>query len=91
MATTKDKLRDKFALFKSGFWGRLVDITLGLILLLLGMYFWVEDDSITMLTMVLLFIGIFAFSAGAFNVCWAAPIIGIPFRGKDVERKKENQ
>jgi len=71
-----DQLREKFARFKSGVWGRTVDITLGIVLLLFG--FWLVGA----VRYVVWFFGVFALTAGLFNVCWLAPVIGIPFSGK---------
>ena len=71
----------KFARFKSGPIGRTIDITLGLTLI------WWGSDFSSLVKDLAFIIGIFALLAGVLNVCWAAPIIGVPFRGKDVPKK----
>jgi len=72
--------RLKFARFKSGPLGRTIDTILGLVLI------WWGRDLSSLLKDLATVIGILALLAGVLNVCWAAPIIGIPFRGKDVPR-----
>lgn len=71
----------KFAQFKSGPIGRTIDIILGLGLIWWGRKFssFVNDFGVA--------IGVLAFLAGALNLCWAAPILGIPFRGKDLPKE----
>jgi hypothetical protein len=71
----------KFARFKSGPLGRTIDTILGLALICWG------SDLSSLLKDIAVVIGIFALLAGVLNVCWVAPIIGIPFRGKDVPRQ----
>jgi len=61
--------------FKNSKIGRTIDITLGSSLIAYAIFF--EPYRI-----VALIIGVLAFTAGTFNVCWAAPIIGVPFSGK---------
>jgi len=70
----------KFARFKSGPLARTIDTLLGLALIWWGSHLstWVEGFASV--------IGVFALLAGVLNVCWVAPIIGIPFRGKDVPK-----
>ena len=72
----------KFARFKSGPIGRTIDITLGISLIWWGSNFSspLKDGAFV--------IGIFALLAGVLNVCWAAPFIGVPFRGKYVPKEK---
>ena len=72
----------KFAQFKSSALGRVIDITLGVVLI------WWGSDFASTMEYITVIIGLFALSAGAFNICWAAPIIGIPFRGKDVPSRE---
>ena len=72
----------RFARFKSGPIGRSIDTVLGLSLI------WWGSDFTSLLKVIAFIIGIFALLAGVLNVCWAAPIIGVPFRGKDVPKKK---
>ena len=70
----------RFARLKSGPLGRVIDTVLGLTLIWWGIGFssWVQGLAVV--------IGVFALLAGVLNVCWAAPIVGIPFRGKDVPK-----
>ena len=77
---TNKTFKEKFQDFKSGKLGRTIDITLGILLLAYTVFF--EPYRI-----VAVIIGVFAFTAGAFNVCWAAPIIGIPFKGNSKLKK----
>lgn len=70
----------KFARFKSGPPGRIIDTILGLALIGWG------SDLASPIKVLALVIGILALLAGVLNVCWVAPIIGIPFRGKDVPK-----
>ena len=70
----------KFARFKPGPLGRTIDTILGLALI------WWGSDLSSLVKVVAVVIGILALLAGVLNVCWAAPIIGIPFRGKDVPK-----
>lgn len=70
----------KFARFKSGPPGRTIDTTLGVALI------WWGSDLSSPTRILATVIGIFALLAGVLNVCWAAPFIGVPFRGKDVPR-----
>lgn len=72
----------KFARFKSGLPGRTIDTILGLALI------WWGYDLSSLVKDFAVVIGIFALLAGVLNVCWAAPFIGIPFRGKDVPRDR---
>ncbi len=78
---TKKSFKQKFRNFKEGRMGRTVDITLGSLLLIYSILF--EPYRI-----IALMIGILAFTAGVFNVCWAAPFIGIPFKGKSNKKNK---
>ena len=71
----------KFARFKSGPLGRSIDTILGLALI------WWGSDFSSMVNDLAVVIGIFALLAGVLNVCWVAPIIGIPFRGKDIPKE----
>lgn len=68
----------KFARFKSGPWGRAIDITLGIVLMWWGSSFGSAIEDLAFV------IGVFALTAGVFNVCWLWFIVGIPFRGRDV-------
>ena len=77
---TNKSFKQKFRSFKEGRIGRTIDITLGILLFTYAIFF--EPYRI-----VAVIIGIFAFTAGAFNVCWAAPIIGIPFKGNSKYKK----
>ncbi len=77
---THKNFKTKFQAFKSGKLGRTIDITLGISLIGYAIFF--EPYRI-----VAVIIGFFAFTAGAFNVCWAAPIIGIPFKGNSAEKE----
>ena len=70
----------KFARFKSSPLGRSIDVTLGLSLI------WWGSSLSSFVKDIALFIGVLALIAGASNVCWVAPIIGISFRGKDVPK-----
>lgn len=70
----------KFARFKSGPPGRIIDTILGFSLI------WWGSDLSSLVKDVAVVIGIFALIAGVLNVCWVAPIIGIPFWGKDVPK-----
>ena len=72
---TDKNFKTKFQEFKSGKIGRTIDITLGTLLIIYAIFF--EPYRI-----VAVIIGVLAFTAGAFNICWAAPLIGIPFKGK---------
>ncbi|MBI1424240.1 MAG: hypothetical protein GC149_12285 [Gammaproteobacteria bacterium] len=71
----------KFARFKSGPLGRTIDTILGLALI------WWGSSLSSLFKDLALVIGIFALLAGVLNVCWVAPIIGIPFRGKDIPKE----
>lgn len=71
----------KFARFKSGPLGRTIDTILGLALI------WWGSDFTSLIKVLAEVIGILALLAGVLNVCWVAPIIGIPFRGKDVPKE----
>ena len=71
----------KFARFKSGPIGRAIDTILGLSLILFG-----SDFSSLVKDLAVIF-GILALLAGVLNVCWVAPIIGIPFQGKDIPKE----
>lgn len=71
----------KFARFKSGPIGRTIDTILGLALI------WWGSDLDSLAKDLALVVGVFALLAGVLNVCWAAPIIGVPFRGKDVPKE----
>jgi len=71
----------KYARFKSGPLGRSIDTVLGLALI------WWGSDFTSMVKDLAVVFGIFALVAGVLNVCWVAPIIGIPFRGKDIPRE----
>ena len=73
--------KSKFARFKSGPLGRSIDAVLGLALI------WWGSDFSSMVKDLAFVIGIFALLAGVLNVCWVAPIIGIPFRGKDIPKE----
>ena len=80
MMLSTTNLREKFHNFKEGRIGRTIDILLGIVLILYAILFepyWI----------IALVIGILAFTAGFFNICWAAPIIGIPFKGKSRKDK----
>ena len=70
----------KFARFKSGLVGRVIDTLLGLALI------WWGREFTSLYKDLAVVIGLLALFAGVLNVCWAAPIIGIPFRGKDVPK-----
>lgn len=72
--------RLKFARFKSGPFGRTIDTILGLALI------WWGSDLSSLLKDLAIIFGTLALLAGVLNVCWVAPIIGIPFRGKDIPR-----
>lgn len=71
----------KFARFKSGPLGRSIDTVLGLALI------WWGSEFSSMPKDLAVVIGISALLAGVWNVCWVAPIIGIPFRGKDIPKE----
>lgn len=71
----------KFARFKSGPIGRTLDTILGLALI------WWGSGLDSLVKEFALVVGVLAFFAGILNVCWAAPIIGVPFRGKDVPKE----
>jgi len=71
-----NKTQQKFYAFKSGPMGRIIDITLGLVLFIVALQL-----PTLFAKGVVMIIALLAFTAGAFNVCWAAPIIGIPFKG----------
>ena len=71
----------KFARFKSGPLGRTIDTILGLVLI------WWGSDLTSLVQDLAVIIGILALLAGVLNVCWVAPIIGIPFRGKDIPKE----
>jgi hypothetical protein len=71
----------KFARFKSGPIGRTIDTVLGLTLI------WWGSDFSSLLKDFSVIIGILALLAGVLNVCWAAPLIGIPFQGKDIPKE----
>lgn len=71
----------KFARFKSGPLGRTIDISLGLALI------WWGSDMTSFIKVLATIVGAFALLAGVLNVCWVAPFIGIPFRGKDVPKE----
>lgn len=70
-----------FARFKSGTFGRTIDTILGIALI------WWGSDLSSLVKDLAVVIGIFALLAGVLNVCWVEPIIGIPFRGKDVPKE----
>jgi hypothetical protein len=70
----------KFARFKSGPLGRTIDTILGIALI-----WWGIDFSSLIKDLAVIF-GILALLAGVMNVCWVAPIIGIPFWGKDIPK-----
>ena len=71
----------KFARFKSGPFGRTIDALLGLALI------WWGSDFTSLVKDLAVIIGILALLASVLNVCWVAPIIGIPFRGKDIPKE----
>jgi len=70
----------RFARFKSGPLGRTIDTMLGLALI------WWGCELSSVVKDLAVVIGALALLAGVLNVCWVAPIIGIPFRGKDVPK-----
>ncbi|RMD65245.1 hypothetical protein D6833_03240 [Candidatus Parcubacteria bacterium] len=71
-----NNIQKKFYAFKSGRLGRAIDITLGIVL------FTIALQLPTLLAKgAVMLVALLAFTAGAFNVCWAAPVIGIPFKG----------
>ena len=71
----------KFLQFKTSPVGRTIDMILGVALL------WLGSGLGSLLDYIFFIVGIFAFVAGAFRVCWAAPILGVPFKDKDITRK----
>ena len=76
----------KFLQFKTSPLGRTIDITLGVALL------WLGSGLVSLLDYIFVIVGIFAFVAGFFRVCWAAPILGVPFKDKDIIKKiKESE
>ncbi|RMH64490.1 MAG: DUF2892 domain-containing protein [Calditrichaeota bacterium] len=80
----KNSFRETFQNFKSGKTGRSIDIVLGTLLIGYALFF----DSYRIFACI---VGFLAFTAGAFNVCWAAPLIGIPFKGKSkAARRNKN-
>ena len=74
--------RLRFARFKSSPLGRIVDTSLGLLLMGWGL------STSSLVGNLAIVVGVLAFLAGVLNVCWAAPILGIPFRGKDISKDR---
>jgi hypothetical protein len=69
-----------FARFMSTAAGRIARIVAGLILIAIG--FWLVGGAIGWIIAI---IGLAPIFAGAFNVCLVSPLIGVPFRGQDVQ------
>lgn len=68
-----------FARFMSSTTGRLIRITAGIILILLGLIIVKGTGGI-----ILAVVGLAPLIAGLFNFCLFAPLFGGPFLGKDV-------
>ena len=71
----------KFARFKSGMYGRTIDTILGLALI------WWGSNFSNLAKDIAVIIAIFALLSSLLNICCVAPIIGIPFRGKDIPKE----
>ncbi len=63
--------------------GRLVRVVLGAVIVLVGLLAF--DGA---LAWVIAIVGLIPFMAGAFDVCLAAPIFGLPLRGMDIRNRK---
>lgn len=74
-----------FAVFMASPAGRLLRIIAGLALIAWGWSMHERPAGI-----VLMVVGLAPLLAGVFNVCLIAPIIGVPFAGKDARRAPED-
>lgn len=63
--------------------GRLVRVVIGAIIVLVGLLAF--DGAIAWIIML---VGLVPFMAGAFDVCLAAPLFGLPLRGGDIRNRK---
>jgi hypothetical protein len=75
-----DKAR-AFAVFMASPTGRSIRVIAGLALMAWG---WSMHERTT--GIILMVVGLVPLLAGVFNVCLIAPIIGVPFAGKDARR-----
>lgn len=69
-----------FAAFMATALGRGVRVVVGVVLIILGIYLG------GILGWILGIVGLVPLFAGLANVCLVAPLIGAPFRGRDVAR-----
>ncbi len=63
--------------------GRLVRVVIGAVIVLIGLLAF--DGT---LAWVITIIGLVPFMAGAFDICVAAPLFGLPVRGLDIRNRK---
>ncbi|HMM43662.1 MAG TPA: DUF2892 domain-containing protein [Thermomicrobiales bacterium] len=63
--------------------GRLLRIVLGAVIVLVGLLAF--DGA---LAWIITIVGLVPFMAGAFDVCLAAPLFGLPLRGGDIRNRK---
>ena len=57
-------------------------------------FIWWGMSMSSMVGIIVAIVGVFAVIAGVLNVCFIAPLIGVPFRGKDLSasaQKPEGQ
>jgi hypothetical protein len=71
----------EFALFMATNTGRLLRILAGMILVLAGLYVFTG-----VLGIVNAVLGLLLIAAGLFNFCWIAPLLGVPFWGKNLPK-----
>lgn len=63
--------------------GRLARVLIGAVIVLLGLLAF--DGA---LAWIITLVGLVPFMAGAFDVCLAAPLFGLPLRGVDIRNRK---
>ena len=69
------------ALFMASPLGRILRVVLGLVLIWLGL------KAGTTGGIILAIIGLVPLAAGAFNLCFFAPLLGVPFKGGDLKKR----
>lgn len=67
------------ATFMAGSMGRGIRVVAGIVLILIGVL--ALDGAVAYVVEA---VGLVAVLAGVFNVCLLAPILGAPFKGKDI-------